>query len=943
MPTIPNGMTPLVDSYAFKLPSSVLRVPTNAGAARYSSKYAKGQQLHSLKYRVSLDKLKEWNIFYHNNIQKGALPFTTPLDSGNGLSSHTVSMIPASYGVTFGDNYADIKMDVMVQSQILDLSSDDALTLISAWNTSAKEDFTGGFTFSSRFPYMAPNNSITRFDARYWIVDFRVGSVTTIVSSSATAFSIQACFRSNIDLTGIIWTSLDKYGHSLFRYDTDRDYTGTRLAFVANFAHPYDNSLTINVGTSSYIYRLFPYKNVSGTLSSDVADSINQGPGTGATFSTASIFPSGLTVPTGYQIYVIDFSNLKLGYSFDGATIPVTAIDKMAITLVPDGYGIGRNAVLANATAENLTQWHLTGVPADFRLQAGDVITVSYTQAAVFHQVDVVVTTWTGDGTTERYLTMATPMTGATFTGGKCFAKVFSLDSPLGNVDITLNVQNIAVTGSRTTVGKYSYPQPVNGLSVATGFDDSYSYTPYRQADQMYLLGYRGDIVCYMGASHYYKATSFLVSGIYYNRLDTTVGSSPLNLPTVAWCTSFFAELASRGLGFIWSTSLEILLSQIPPDWAQKDVDDGLSQSGYTPPTSFLEFNIPDVLTYLTNVIKQGSGLILAAGLALKIQLGEWWWWDGSYTGNKPCIYSYATKLLYNTQTGLFAPTTITNYSQSPLNSSEQAYAVWLGDKLGIATATVRDAIKAAYPTAQVCLLFFSPQIFTTSSVLLPIINFPVNYWKYPNYDFMQIEDYDWVIDKRFDLTPLTRQAALNILNYPIGLVQYFIGFVLTQDRQDVWESMHRALTEAQTAGITHNVVWAYSQVVRDGIVDNIRLPKGLIPTLNFGSYTIKNTDGVKRTSLDGSTPKNALLWKRGLEELDINMMMTSAELKIFLVFLYYQVSLGAVSFSCPVNDGQGIQLMTVNILPDSLNITAQGYNLWNAQMTIEGEPTYYV
>lgn len=695
------------------------------------------------------------------------------------------------------------------------------------------------------------NSSLQRFDARYFTLNFRTGSVATVVANSANVLTLNAQFRSNIDLVGLFWNSADTYGHPLLKYVSDKNYTGCIFAFVANFLDPYNASLTINSGSKSYIYRIFPYKISGSSVVPNVTNALVQGSGPGLSYTTTTIFPSGVTVPGGYQIYVVDFSHLQQGYNYDQGVIPCNSIDTMFFAVVPTEYGLGGSATLDNASNSNLTTWNISGVPNGFRTQAGDVFVVSYTVGTQFFSQEVIVTTYTQTSST-LHLTMSNPITGATWTGGPVTAKVLSLDSAIGDVALQFNLQNISVTGSRTSIGKYNYPQAVNGIQMATGYDDSYNITPWRQAHQIYDLGYRGDIVCYMGASHYYQSDSTLVSGVYYNTL-TTSASTPLNTPTVAWCTSLFAELSSLGLGFIWSTSLEILLSAIPQAWAQKDYQQNLAKSGYTPPTSFMSPSSSDAQTYLISVIKQGLSLMQAAGLTLKFQLGEFWWWDGSYQNLQPCIYDNTALLLYNAETGNFAPqdpispainTSYIYNSNQSLTAAQTTYANWLGGQLGVFTKAVKDGVKVTYSGSQCCLLFFSPQIFAISSTLLPIINFPSSAWKYStgDYDFMQIEDYDWVIAGQIGRLPLTLQAATGTgtlpngqdeLGYPLNKVDYFIGFVPdgsfglplgsnpgeTGSFLEVWDYCSIALQNAIAAGITVNRVWAYPQIIRDGIV----------------------------------------------------------------------------------------------------------------------------
>lgn len=695
------------------------------------------------------------------------------------------------------------------------------------------------------------NSSLNRFDARFFTLDFRTGSVATVIANDAYNLTVNCQFRSNIDLVGLFWNSSDNYGHPLLKYVTDKNYTGTIKAFIANPLDPYSFSATIKSGAKSYIYRLFPYKISGSNLVCDVTNALIQGTGTGRTYSISSLFPSGLTIPTGYQVYIVDFDNLFQGYNFDLDPIPADSIDSLFYSIISSGYGIGTSATLDNASNVNLTTWNISNVPAGFRCQAGDVIIVTYTQGSQYFSKEVTVTSFTRPTSTTLRLTMANPINNATWIGGKVSTKVLSLDSAIGDVALQFKMLNISVTGSRTTIGRYYYPQPANGLQIATGYDDSYNITPWRQAHQIYDLGYRSDVVCYMGASHYYQSYSSLIDGVYYNQLNKTA-STPLNTPTVAWCQSLFAELYSLGLGFIWSTSLEILLSAMPDDWAQKDYLGDLAASGYTPPTSFLSIGNTQTSDYIISVISQGLSLMQSAGLALKFQLGEFWSWDGSYSNGRPCIYDYQLKLAYFNETGNYAPqdpispaintSAIYNIYQT-LTPAQTAYATWVGDKLGRYTKHISDTIKSTYTSAQSCLLFFSPQIFATNSVLLPLLNFPSSYWKYSSgtYDFMQIEDYDWIIAGQIARLQLTLQAATGTgtlpngrdeLGYPSNLVHYFVGFVFGNNENpplgspagtvaalSVWDYCSIALQLAQTAGLTHLYIWAYPQVIRDGIV----------------------------------------------------------------------------------------------------------------------------
>lgn len=665
------------------------------------------------------------------------------------------------------------------------------------------------------------NSSINRFDGRYWAIDFPVGSMAVVVSDDETELTVTANIRSNRHLVGLIWNSEDLYGHLAQGYETKKDCTGSIIGFCADPRDPYDFNITIiDENGNNYFFRLFPYINNSGTLECYTTSPAVTGSGTGRTYAVSSVFPSGLTIPSGQYVYIIDFDNLYQGFNYDGSLIPVTNIERFFISLVTENYGLGANAILADATGENLASWHITGVMEDLVLTEGDIIVFGYTESGIYKTVTETVSSWTGDGTTERYITMANPLGTVTITGAKPLSTLLNRDSPTGDEAFTFTMSNIEATGTKSVIRRANHVQAAHSTQMTTGFDDSYNITPWRQANQIYNLGYRGTVIMYMGASHYYKASSaFDGDGNY--KVEVNIVSEPLNAPTVAFMESFLDNLASLGLDFTWSTSLEILTAHIPPAWAQLDYQGNYGVTGYTPTTSFIAPTNSEATTYITNVVKQGMSLVVAAGIDPDFQLGEFWWWDGTYSNFQPCFYDAITVALYKSETGLDAPLTLTNIFAEILTVEETAYCEWLGEKLGQMTHTIRDAVIATYATADSCLLFFSPQIFNDSAPMLQITNFPISYWNYASgkWSHMQIEQYDWVILGQTEKYYKTIDAATITLGYPINIVDYFMGFVPSADRLDVWPNINGEYDSIIAAGITRFYIWAYTQVIRDGMI----------------------------------------------------------------------------------------------------------------------------
>jgi len=105
-------------------------------------------------------------------------------------------------------------------------------------------------------------------------------------------------------------------------------------------------------------------------------------------------------------------------------------------------------------------------------------------------------------------------------------------------------------SGSVLSIGDVMLPE--HGLSMATGYDDGYNQTPERLVRQIHALGYRGDILHYVGMSHYFRLEAN--SGGWYASLT----GGALNAPCAAWHADYAARAKAMGLGLIWSLSYEL-------------------------------------------------------------------------------------------------------------------------------------------------------------------------------------------------------------------------------------------------------------------------------------------------------------------------------------------------------------------------------------------------
>jgi hypothetical protein len=304
---------------------------------------------------------------------------------------------------------------------------------------------------------------------------------------------------------------------------------------------------------------------------------------------------------------------------------------------------------------------------------------------------------------------------------------------------------------------------------------------------------------------------------------DPVAEPEPVNYPTMEFYRRFLKLLKERDFTFVNSVAYEILDFFMPEDWKQRNFRGDPAQSGWYPPSSFIQPTSKDALDYVAKAQVQILKECVNLGMVPHYQIGEPWWWDGSYNNgigkNAPCIYDARTMALYEQETGNQVPTPWITDIFAPVDPVNWPYVDWLCTKLGQSTNYIRDKVKAVFPNAQATLLFFSPQVMSPASELTFRLNFPMTEWVYPNYEFVQIEDYDWIIDGRLDLVPKTFEAATELLGYPKEVVHYFIGFVLLpEDAKRIWGDVDKAWNMAKEAGINIIYPWSYTQVMRDGV-----------------------------------------------------------------------------------------------------------------------------
>ena len=193
---------------------------------------------------------------------------------------------------------------------------------------------------------------LTRFDPRYWTVNFPRPMMASVVTTGHDALRVDTVFYRSDDLAGLIWDAEDKFDHPLLAYETSRDFRNCRLSFRWQSSG------------------LIPLDAVNGpTLTIEGRDQLGQPK---SWFVRLWNYAQG--TPTDAMI-TLDFANLKGGFLLPSEADPVWGgdIDRMFIALVPPGYQATGAPLAAPVEAwADLSAIRCTGSGAV--LSIGDVI-----------------------------------------------------------------------------------------------------------------------------------------------------------------------------------------------------------------------------------------------------------------------------------------------------------------------------------------------------------------------------------------------------------------------------------------------------------------------------------------------------------------------------------------------------------------------------------------
>lgn len=408
-------------------------------------------------------------------------------------------------------------------------------------------------------------------------------------------------------------------------------------------------------------------------------------------------------------------------------------------------------------------------------------------------------------------------------------------------------------SGSVLSIGDAMLPG--HGLSIATGYDDGYNQTPERIVRQIHALGYRGDILHYVGMSHYFRLEAN--SGGWY----ASLAGGALNAPCARWHADYAARVKAQGFGLIWSLSYELFDAHCWGDWKQRAENGDPALTGWEPPSALLSPAHAGAMGYLQAVARAFIAIGRDAGLTPKFQAGEPWWWVMPQDG-RICLYDDAAKAAFGG-----SPVSIPDI-RGTMDANQIGLLDQAGALLAASTAALTAAVADEAPGTILHLLAYLPTVLDPAAPEAKRANMPLG-WAKPAFDILQLEDYDWVQEGRGALTALGVAAATARLGYGADEQHYLSGFVLNDaDAQIFWPRIEAAARAGQARGAAATFIWALPQTARDGFTffesgggedmqafDDVLFPLSIgreaSVTPAFSTQTVESLSGHERRSSD--------------------------------------------------------------------------------------------
>lgn len=692
-------------------------------------------------------------------------------------------------------------------------------------------------------------NQYYKFRADLWTLNMNFENSACVTSQSDDELTVYGTWRTNSDITGLYFYSKDVINNTQCNYSTSYDYTDVILEFQVEYGGEilrlYDKKInpSLVIEDRSGVVYFVPYDSIrkpidgltpiteTKELNQVLSDEYRQ---TQVGNNSIDYVVEVLEVRDTSNQLLQEGTDYTLQYSVNGEAgcyiisknYTTLKIKYNLIAKSDFKYVLNFNTVQAtfaiNPDGTKTIYWPYDTLP-DNR-QTGEYY--------VGNKVDIPVTNI-------EYIEFPLFPTG--YVDGNEPFKVISPETSgyciTENKNYTFTMKNITVTGGMLNNEKTPFND--NSYRLCEGYDDSYYLSPRRLAHEMYKLGYTGWNDLYIGASHFYekKGTPGMPARpvgpkeVKYSAMtaDKTAG---INRAFSKWLEDYIKWFKYYDTeNIIISVSCECL--QMPEAWRQVLPDGNYAKTGWTPATYFYSPTNQEARNYIEVICRECLNIADAEDITPILQWGEpWWWWQElypesisidpnnqttnteKYPGQPPAFYDESTKAKYLEETGEELPvyhTSSDEYSHEVIN--------WLKDQLVDYSNFMRNIVKS-YTNGLYTVLYFPPSIVDVARVppMMREVNLPVEAWNDGQLDFIQIEDYDWVITDNKAHNQIYDFAKRNF-NISYKDTHYFGGYVqYPANATREWALIIKAMEEAVKQGIGEVYVWAGTQVRRDNI-----------------------------------------------------------------------------------------------------------------------------
>ncbi len=664
--------------------------------------------------------------------------------------------------------------------------------------------------------YGTNSSDIYKFKPKYLTTDFNFEMMGTTVTQDDHTFSSVGNFRTNKDLVGMTWETEDTLSHRDLKYPTDADFSGVILEYEYSISGCTE---LMNSGTSPVI-----------TIETNSGD-----------------------------IYYVRLWNYVVDRPLDDWEVGASDYYETTIR-----FPEGRNSGNANG--------QIGSVVLDFdNLYAG--WSPFYWQSTCIGEDEfenpIYSDEWLPSPDWEKVPVNDIKTIMWSFVPQGYNWKNDQMTYLDDSFEYRISFSNWNVFGN-TYLRSEQPKQQTQDLRLCDDYDDIYNLTPERVISEYDKLGYGEIVNFYIGASHFYDKR-------YNGHQMEMITDYPFNLAFESWYKDYIKRISERNMDIIHSVSMESV--DAPEEWWQRAWDGTPGSTMWQPTPHLLSFTNPDLKLFYKKYVEELGRLSSDEGLKPIIQLGEpWWWFIEINDSQPPCFYDQATKDLFYSEKGY--PMHEFKSSHESIEGHEEVLQ-WLREQNGKFAHFLRDTIKQKYPNSEFTVLFFTPSVIDKDRVpeIMSIVNFPQEYWQYPNLDFFMIEDYDYLIFDQMDKHLETLTFSQNYLGYPEDKVHYFSGFVLNSDYSYVWENIEQAINNGFNQGFEEVYLWAYTQIKRGGWVppdiiyakdqDFVSYPPGTYDNLFSVSLFSNGAEDIIYT-IDGSEPSltNGTVFS---EPIDIN------------------------------------------------------------------------